>query len=326
MPDKECVMKQLRIDVQNTDHPIRLDKYISSQNNQSWSRNYVTYLIKSNFVHVNQKLEKPKYAVKSGDTIDIIVPDTLPENHIIPENIPLNILFEDDHLLIINKPSALCVHPSPGHPSGTVINALIYHYPEIREIGGRHGIVHRLDQDTTGCLMTAKTNDAHKQLCNAFKNRDIQKEYHALVYGSMEKQKGVIRSLIGRHPVDRKKMSVHCKNGRDAITNYHVIQRYPGLSLVKLHPKTGRTHQIRVHLASMKNPIVGDQLYSGKTNKNLSKEMKIIIQDFVKRQMLHASKISFYHPISAQKITIEAQFPKDMTHLFQKLKPFEISD
>jgi 23S rRNA pseudouridine1911/1915/1917 synthase len=238
-----------------------------------------------------------------------------------PESIPIEILYEDDDIVVINKQAGIVVHPAPGHYSGTLVNALLHHCPGLNGIGGamRPGIVHRLDKDTSGALVVAKNDKAHVNLSKQFKSRQIKKKYLALVYGKMESDSGSVSLPIGRHPVDRKKMSTNSKKSRVAETTWHVRERFESASLIEVDLKTGRTHQIRVHCAAVKHPVLGDTVYgprkTGRENKNLKDVFKS-----VSRQMLHAWRLEFTHPVTETKVSFEAPIPSDMQAVITALR------
>jgi 23S rRNA pseudouridine1911/1915/1917 synthase len=235
----------------------------------------------------------------------------------------LSVLFEDADIIVLNKPPGLVVHPGAGHSHGTLVNALLHHCDDLKGIGGslRPGIVHRLDKDTSGCLVVAKNDEAHTSLSEQFKGRKVEKGYLALVYGEMETLDGVIALPIGRHPTERKKMSAQSRYSRPAETRWVVRESFLGLCLLDIDLKTGRTHQIRVHLASVGHPVVGDQVYGGtkrwKTiqTKGLRDRLKTI-----KRQMLHARKLTFCHPRNGRKMAFESPLPEDMALLLKALR------
>ncbi|GAB6138503.1 RluA family pseudouridine synthase [Halanaerobaculum tunisiense] len=263
----------------------RVDKFLATQND-NLSRNYLQNLIKDGQVLVNDKQVKKSYQLETDDQIELTIPEA-EEMDLEPEDIHLDILYEDQDLIVINKQPDLVVHPAPGHPNGTLVNALLYHCDNLSGINGviRPGIVHRLDKDTSGSLVVAKNDETHRGLANQFKERETKKEYLALVQGQVKYNKGKIDAAIGRDPSDRKKMAVTSKNSKRAISHFEVQKRYQDHTLVKVRLETGRTHQIRLHMDYMSNAVVGDQLY-GPTNSKLD----------VSRQMLHAHKLGFYHP------------------------------
>lgn len=281
------------------------------------SRSYAAQLIRQGHVRVDGLACKPSYQVKIDEAITGQWPASEPLEHLIAEPIPLDILYEDQHLIVVNKPPGLVVHPAAGHASGTLVNALLHHCPDLEGIGGekRPGIVHRLDKDTSGILVVAKTAQAHQALSTQFKSRSIQKQYLALVYGDPQGDHGMVDLPIGRHPVDRKKMAILESGGREALTLWQVMERYQSASLMRLDLKTGRTHQIRVHCKAMGHPIVGDCVYGGrrhlarlaKSNPRLHRAVRL-----TKRQMLHAHRIGFIHPASADFQSFQAPLPEDI--------------
>ena len=311
-------MQHIKFETDLVENKERLDKYIQNHL-EKLTRSFIARLIKNKNISVNGKNKKPGYIIKSGDKIEIIIPDEEPLNFD-PEPIPLNILFEDEYLIIINKPPKLVVHPSPGHKSGTLINALLYHSSTIKGVGNeRHGIVHRLDQDTTGCIVVAKTNGVHLSLSNAFQARKVKKNYIALVHGTMQCNSGIINSPIGRHPIERKKMAVNTRNSKKAETRWKILKTIENLSLVDVEIKTGRTHQIRVHFESINHPVIGDPLYGYKRiNKNVPPNMSKFLLP-IKRQMLHSWKLGFNHPITKEFMLFEAPIPEDMQKLLNDL-------
>ena len=283
----------------------RLDLFLSTIQKEI-SRSQVQRLIEQDHVSVNGEPVPAKYKVKSGDIVQLRVPDPTPLD-LSAESIPLNIVFEDECLVVVDKPAGMVVHPAPGHSTGTLVHALLYHCRDLSGIGGveRPGIVHRLDKDTSGLVLVAKSEMAHRSLASQFKEREIKKVYLALVRGNVVKDKGVIDLALGRHKVHRKKMAVRQEGGRPAITAFEVIARYPHFSYLRLFPKTGRTHQIRVHVAQMGHPILSDKTYGGKLD---AKFMKM------PRQALHAHKLEIRHPISGEMKTFVAPLPSDLDH------------
>lgn len=280
----------------------RLDKFLSE--NTEFSRSRIKKLIESGHITVNGKKAEPSYKLKKEDKVDIDVPES-EKSELEAEEIPLDIIYEDKDILVLNKPRGLTVHPGAGNRSGTLVNALLHHYSGSRlpTIGGveRPGIVHRLDKDTSGVLLVAKNDKAHQSLSAQFKDRTIQKTYLAIVKGSPKKDEGTISEPIGRHPVNRKKMAVSQK-GREAITHYKVLKRFKNYSLVELRPKTGRTHQLRVHMKHLGHPISGDPIYNEGDDSN-------------HRLQLHAYKIRFLHPSTGKEMEFEAKLPDDMLNL-----------
>lgn len=260
---------------------------------------------------MNGRPVKPSYEVQVGDWIEVDLPEPEPLE-LVPEEIPLDILYEDEALIVLNKPAGLVVHPAPGHPKGTLVHALLAHCQNLSGIGGvqRPGIVHRLDRDTSGVMLIAKTDQAHQSLSTQLKNREIIKEYLAVVHGIFKDKKGTLSTVIGRHTHDRKKMSVFTRQGRPAVTSYEVIEEFPNYSLVKIQIHTGRTHQIRVHMKYLNHPVVGDPLY-GRGAKD---------QALIQRQALHAKRITFKHPVTDHPLEFVAPLPQDMKNLLEKLR------
>jgi 23S rRNA pseudouridine1911/1915/1917 synthase len=291
----------------------RLDSYLSQQLPEL-SRSRLQKLIEEGNVQLNgQVCTAKKTAVREGDRLQITIPPTQPLD-LQPEAIPLDILYEDDYLIIINKPADLVVHPAPGHENGTLVNALLSHCPNLAGIGGvrRPGIVHRLDKDTTGALVIAKTDFAHQHLQAQLKAKTARREYLGIVYGVPKTESGTVNLPIGRHRVDRKKMAIVPieKGGREAITHWQVLERLGNYTLMQFRLETGRTHQIRVHSSQMGNPIVGDPVYS------FGRSMGVNLSG----QALHAWKLTLEHPISGEIITAIAPLPTTFTKLLEFLR------
>ena len=301
----------------------RLDQVIASRL-PGCSRSYASLLIQNKKILVKGKVKKPGYRVKPGDEISGIIPE--PETiKAEPEPLHLQILYEDKHLIVIDKKAGVVVHPAPGHPSGTIVNGILYHCPDIAAIGGklRPGIVHRLDKDTSGTMVIAKNSESHNNLVEQFKSRNIKKEYLALVYGSMDSDSGFIKLPIGRHPVDRKKMSTFSKRGRYAETCWSTKEDFKGASFLKVKIKTGRTHQIRVHLSAINHPLVGDSVYcSGKKFKKASGPAAEVLKN-VKRQMLHSHRLVFIHPATGNEMAFVSKLPDDMAKTIDQLRNAE---
>jgi 23S rRNA pseudouridine1911/1915/1917 synthase len=252
--------------------------------------------------------------VKAGEVISGTLPEPEPLA-LNPEPLPLTILYEDPSIIVIDKPSGMVVHPAYGNPRGTLVNALLYHCKDLTGINGvlRPGIVHRLDKDTSGVMVVAKDDEAYRQLTKQFKNRTVEKVYLALVYGPFRKDEGLIDAAIGRHPHERKRMSLRTRRGRTAITRWRVAERLNGFTLLEVFPQTGRTHQIRVHLSSMGHPLLGDPLYgrkgrSGTIHDPALKECVIRMG----RQALHAYRLGFVHPKTGENVRFESPLPEDM--------------
>lgn len=286
----------------------RLDAFLAIELNEV-SRTYIQRLIKDGLVLVNEAIKKPRYQLKEGDYIKVQIPK--PKNlEINSENIPIDIIYEDEDVVIINKSKNMVVHPAPGNYTGTLVNALLYHIDNLSSINGviRPGIVHRLDKDTSGLLIVAKNDSAHKFLSEKLKDRDIKREYVAITYGELNDDEGTINAPIGRHPKDRKRMAINEKNGKDAITNYKVLQRYKGYTLVKAKLETGRTHQIRVHLSYINHPIVGDPVYSNRKDDGK-----------YNGQFLHAIKLGFIHPRSKEYMEFKTDLPDNFKQFIEKI-------
>ncbi len=300
----------------------RLDVFLTREIGH-FSRAYFQRLIEEEKVLVNGKPQKASYPVVPGDRIEVLIPP--PKKYdVIPEDIPLNIVYEDAHLIVINKPAGLVVHPAVGHFSGTLVNALLYHCRDLSGIGGelRPGIVHRLDKDTSGLLVAAKDDYTHRKLSEQFSGRTIEREYWALVWGIPSPRSGRIETLIGRSPTNRKKMAVLEEGGKVAITTYETQERLFLLSLVKLKLGTGRTHQIRVHMAHIGHPVFGDSPYGGR-NRRLgaltAAERKIAAKylEMLPRQALHARTLGFEHPHTHERLRFESDLPEDMKALLE---------
>ena len=313
------------IRVAPSDEGKRLDFFLGTHL-ESCSRSHWAQLISQRLIQVNGVVRKSGYRLRPGDVVTGLVPAPEPLSNL-PEPIPLDILFEDDSMIVVNKPAGMVVHPAPGHETGTLVNALLHHCTDLPGIGGirRPGIVHRLDKDTSGTLAVAKTAAAHAALSHQFKKRQISKTYLALVIGNMTEPEGIIQLPIGRHPQDRKRMATVSRRSREAETRWHVRERYNGCCLFEIDLKTGRTHQIRVHCAAIHHAIIGDPVYGPKRRKyptgayGLSKEVADLLAG-VKRQMLHAWRLACTHPISGEQLTFESPVPQDMRDLLNTLR------
>ena len=289
----------------------RIDRYLSEEM-EDRSRSYIQKLIKEQYVIVNQKPVKANYRLSLGDMVEITLPEAK-EPDIIPENIPLDILYEDQDIIIVNKPKQMVVHPAPGHYSGTLVNALMYHCgQELSGINGtmRPGIVHRIDMDTTGSLIVCKNDMAHQSLSEQLKIHSIKRVYVAIVHGNIKEDNGTVNSPIGRHPTERKKMSIHTKNGRNAITHYKVLERFGEYTYIQCELETGRTHQIRVHMSSIGHPLVGDQVY-GPIKCPFPK---------LQGQTLHAKTLGIIHPRTGEYLEINAPLPDYFIELLDRLR------
>jgi 23S rRNA pseudouridine1911/1915/1917 synthase len=297
----------------------RLDRCLAELH-PDWTRSRVRRLIDAGHVRLNRETVKPSATVHHGDLIAVDEPALEPLDAE-AEDIPLDIVFEDDDILLVNKPVGLVIHPAAGNPSGTLVNALLHHCSDLSGIGGveRPGIVHRLDKDTTGLLVVAKSDRAHLGLSLAFRNRKIHKTYLAVCYGTPGEPDGVVDAPIDRHPRERQRMAV-IATGRTARTLYHVDEEIAGASLISCRPITGRTHQIRVHMAHVGHAIVGDPLYAGRQWRNLSDpQARAACRNFP-RQALHARRLEFTHPVTGKEIAFEAPIPDDIKELLETLR------
>ena len=289
---------------------IRLDRFLANKLPE-YSRSRLQQLVRTGFVRLNGATTRPRHLVRSGDKIEVTeAPLEKIDNQ--PEPIPLEVLFEDKDIIVINKPPGLVVHPGAGHRQHTLVNALLSHCPTLSGIGGkeRPGIVHRLDKETSGCLVVAKNDWAHRELSRQFAERRVEKIYLALVAGKLRKEAGVIEEKIGRHPVHRQRMSVASARGRPAKTDYRIVCSGDQASLVECRLYSGRTHQIRVHLHHLGHPVLGDKVYAAHLAKNFP------------RHMLHAWKLGFRHPCSGESKSFEAPLPDDFTTAMTILREF----
>jgi 23S rRNA pseudouridine1911/1915/1917 synthase len=298
----------------------RLDQFLARGLN--WSRARLQKVLNSGRVAVNGHIRPASYRVRPGDAVLVSVPPPAP-SALTPEALPLDIIFEDRDLLVVNKPPGLVVHPAPGHRGGTLLNALLHHCPELQEIGevSRPGLVHRLDKDTSGLLVVAKTSLAHQALIRQFQAREISKRYLALVWGRLPETEGRIEAEVGRHPTQRQKMSAHPHRGKAAVTLWRVRREFSGpLTLVELEPKTGRTHQLRVHLASLGHPVLGDATYGGGVSRLAGAPKLKDLKPLVRRQLLHAWQLGLTHPRTGEKLTWEAPLPEDFQVILEYLE------
>lgn len=296
-----------------TENDIRIDKYLA-QEMPELSRSHIQKLIKDGNILVNQKPVKANYRLSYDDVIKVTLPE-LKEPEIVAEELPLDVLYEDSDIIIVNKPKQMVVHPAPGHYTGTLVNALMYHCgDELSGINGvmRPGIVHRIDMDTTGSLVVCKTDVAHKSLAAQLKEHSIKRVYVAIVYGNIKEDYGTVNAPIGRHPTDRKKMSTHAKHSREAITHYKVLERFGDYTYIQCELETGRTHQIRVHMASIGHPLLGDQVYGPAKCpfKNLQ------------GQTLHAKTLGIIHPTTGEYLEVNAPIPDYFENLLVRLTKF----
>ncbi|RQD72956.1 MAG: RluA family pseudouridine synthase [Candidatus Syntrophonatronum acetioxidans] len=287
----------------------RLDVFLAEQSS-SFSRSRLQGLIKEGMVRVKGEMVKSNYRVKGGDVVEVELPP-LSKIEVEPQDIPLDILYEDNDVVVINKPPGMVVHPAAGHYSGTLVNALLFHCKNLSGVGGklRPGIVHRLDKDTSGVLIAAKNDHAHNFLSRQLKERTMKREYLALVHGRIEENRGIIDAPLGRHPRDRKKMAVTEGRARKAVTHFDVLERFRGITFLKLKLETGRTHQIRVHLSYIGHPVLGDSQYGKRKQPfNLS------------GYALHAQTLGFIHPTQEEYMEFSAPLPEEFKEILNYLR------
>ncbi|MHC4552602.1 MAG: RluA family pseudouridine synthase [Planctomycetota bacterium] len=318
----ELVGEELRFRVGNNLKFSRLDKYLCGRFSQ-FSRTHMQRLIREQGVHVNDNSAKPSHQLKAGDEIRLILPPR-EKRELIPEDIPVEVIYEDEDMVVINKQANLIVHPARGYKHGTLVNGLVYHFQNQLSTCPddiRPGIVHRLDKNTTGCLAVAKTDDAQFGLSAQFANRTVKKTYIAIAHGAPQLDADVIDKPLGVDPKKREKYAVRA-DGKPSVTIYHVLERFRGYSLVELDLKTGRTHQIRVHLSYIKHPIVADDMYGGKIvypwqieNRESAPEDPLLA-----RCALHAWKLEINHPVTKERLKFEAPLPPDMQTLLDQLR------
>jgi len=292
--------------------PMRLDRWLVYQRPEQ-SRARIQKFIDAGYVRVNGVAGRAKTPLRHNDSVELWMPPPVPLEYLLPQAMPLDVLFEDEHLIVLNKPAGLTVHPAPGNKDGTLVNGLLHHCPDLPGIGGemRPGIVHRLDKDTTGCIVVAKSQQALVRLQIQIQKRIASRQYLAVVHGQPAADHGTIIGAIGRHPVDRKKYAVVSDDsGRHACTHWRVVERLGDYALLRFKLDTGRTHQIRVHCAHMNHPIVGDPIYSRCRNLPLA----------LPGQALHAVQLGLDHPISGERIVCEAPLPAEFDKLLQLLR------
>ena len=303
-------MNTLDFIVEAGEESARIDRYLA-EHCADFSRSYLQKLLKDQAISVNGKPVKANYKTQEGDRILLEVPD-LREPDILPEDIPLDILYEDEYLMVVNKPKDMVVHPSAGHMEGTLVNGIMAHCKgRLSGINGvlRPGIVHRIDKDTTGALLICKDDAVHRDIAEQLKEHSIKRRYRAIVQGNLKEDEGTVDAPIGRHPVDRKKMAVNYKNGKEAVTHYKVLERFGQYTYIECRLETGRTHQIRVHMASIGHPLLGDTVYG--TAKNPWK---------LQGQTLHAMVLGFRHPVTGEFMEFEAPLPEYFCKLLDKLR------
>jgi len=303
------MVQQIEYLVEKNEEGLRLDVFINKRLTEK-SRAAIQKLISDSFIKVNGKSERASYKVKELNCIEVTIPE-LEKLKVEAQDIPIEIIYEDNDLAVINKPKGMVVHPACGNDSGTLVNALLFNCSNLSGINGviRPGIVHRIDKDTSGVLVVAKNDKAHIKLSEQLKNHTMNRIYYALVYGEIKNISGKIDAAVGRHKTDRKKMSVVTKGGKNAVTHFEVIERFNGYSFIKVKLETGRTHQIRVHMAYIGYPLVGDDIYG-------SKKQKMDI----KGQLLHAAILGFDHPTTGEYMEFETKMPAEFTEILEKLR------
>lgn len=302
-------MLNCALNVDREDAGLRIDKWLSEQTDIDLTRSAVAKLIEADKVFVNGKAVSKSYKIQADDVVDVEIPDPV-ESSVLPEDIHLDIVYEDSYLLVVNKPQGMVVHPAAGNYTGTLVNALLFRYKdELSGINGviRPGIVHRIDKNTSGLLIVAKTDKAHIGLAEQIKAHSFTREYEAICVGRFKDKSGTVDAPIGRDKRDRKKMCVTHSNSKNAVTHYEVLEEFASYSYVRFRLETGRTHQIRVHCAYLGHPILGDDVY-GKPYQNC------------KGQCLHARKIGFVHPISGEYLEFTSDLPEYFTKLLEKLR------
>ena len=317
-------IKEVTFDIKKVFDDKRIDRYLASRL-PDYSRTFLQKLVKEGAVLVNGRTVKSSYDIQKGDLISVRVP-VFEESKVVPEDIPINIVYEDDYLMLINKPYDMVVHPAGGHPSGTLVNALAFHCQNLSQVNGplKAGIVHRLDRDTSGIMLTIKSDAVHSHIAMQFEKRYVKKEYLAVVEGELMLDSDEISLPIARHIIDSQKMAVRHDIGKEAVSIYEVIERFRGYTLVKVMPKTGRTHQIRVHMRAIGHPVVADFMYSNQESCYLSdllqKEREPGEVPIIERQALHAHRIEFFHPIQNKKMEFEVDMPEDISALVNALR------
>ena len=318
--------KRLRFDVPPGKKKERIDLFLASQIENA-TRSKVQKLIEANLVKVNDNFVKPSYKVLPNDIIEAVIPISPRPEETEPEDIPINIIYEDEYLIIVNKPAGMVAHPAYSNYTGTLVNALLHHTKKLSELNepGRPGIVHRIDKDTSGLLVVAKDEWTHAQLAKQFSKHTIEREYWTVVWGRFKEKKGEIDTFITRSKKDRKKFAASISEGKHAITLYEVLEEFEFASLLKINLKTGRTHQIRVHLSSINHPVFGDPTYGGREiiyGSNLPKMVNRTknLLEIMPRQALHAKTLGFFHPHKKEHVRFDSELPEDMKALISELK------
>jgi len=298
---------------------LRLDVYLSRRD-PTLSRSQARRFIDDGDALIDGKAVRASHRLRPGEKVTLRKPPPVP-SEIVPEEIPLNIRYEDDAILVVDKPAGMVVHPAAGNFRGTLVNALQFHCRSLSGIGGvmRPGIVHRLDKGTSGLMVIAKSDEAHRHLSEQFKRRLVSKHYTALVHGNVRQDEGIVDAPVGRHPVERKKMSTASRRGKAALTRWRVLERFGAFTLLEAKIETGRTHQIRVHLSALGHPVVGDGVYGGSKRIVESTALRATLKK-LSRQALHAGRLSFVHPITGKEMTFESPLPEDMAEVTHFLR------
>jgi 23S rRNA pseudouridine1911/1915/1917 synthase len=298
---------------------LRVDVFLS-QKDPTLSRSRARRLIEDGDAIVDGKPVRASHRLRSGEKVSLRKPPPVP-SEIVPEAIPLNITYEDGAILVVDKPAGMVVHPAAGNYSGTLVNALQYHCRHLSGIGGvmRPGIVHRLDKGTSGLMVVAKSDKAHRHLSDQFKGRLVSKHYTALVHGNLREDEGVVDAPVGRHPVERKKMSTASRRGKAAVTRWRVLERFGAFTLLEAKIETGRTHQIRVHLSALGHPVAGDSVYGGSKRAVEDPALRAVLKK-LSRQALHAGRLSFAHPVTGKEMSFESPLPEDIAKVCEVLR------
>ena len=306
---------RFEITVEKEDAGTRMDAYLSSVTDNTLSRSFIQKLVAAGKVRVNGEVkEEKKYKVKAGDLLEMQIPEPVQTENALPEDIPLDIVYEDEDVAVINKPRGMVVHPAPGNETGTMVNALLYHFKDLSSVGGvvRPGIVHRIDKDTSGLIMVAKNDKAHLSLSEQLKVHSITRVYQAVVWNNFKEEEGTVDAPIARDPKNRFRMAV-TEGGRRAVTHYRVLERFGAFTLIECRLETGRTHQIRVHMAYRKHPLLGDALYGPDKNPYGAQG-----------QMLHARVLGFDHPSTGERLVFECEPPAEFSRVLERLRVTKI--
>jgi len=305
--------------------PARLDMVVGAM--EGLTRSMAQRLIEAGMVTVEGTVQKSSLKLRGGEKVSVTVPPPVPAEPV-AEAIPLEILYEDCDIVVVNKPAGMVVHPGAGNAHGTLVNALLGHCLDLSGIGGelRPGIVHRIDKDTSGVLVAAKNDHAHRSLSDQFREHTIKRVYLALVFGSPRQDKGKIETAIGRHPVDRKRMSGTARRGKKAVTHWYAINRFQGVTLMRIRLETGRTHQIRVHFSEAGHPLAGDKVYGGSSRLESIKDMQLrkLIKE-LGRQALHAKTLGFIHPTSGEYLEFDTELPEDLARIIDYLEKQQVA-